>query len=245
MKKKLIDKIHNHLYWVKVNAKYLGIGKKCPICQRRQKIFAPVGPHHRANAKCIWCGGLERHRLIWLFFQRKTNLFDGNPKTMLHFAPERAFISKLKQTLGAGYINADLYNDAMIKIDICDIKYPTSTFDVICCVHVLEHVVNDTQAINELSRVLKNSGWALIAVPLNAEKTFEDENVVKPEERLKIYGQSDHVRICGVDYRERLERNGFYVTEFKAEDIVSPSEKEWFGIKDDTLYFCTKKLSIQ
>jgi len=37
---------------------------------------------------------LERHRLEWLFIQKKTDLFDGKSKVMLHVAPESCLDSK-------------------------------------------------------------------------------------------------------------------------------------------------------
>jgi hypothetical protein len=37
--------------------------------------FLPAGIEKRANAKCINCGSLERHRILWHFLQHKTNLF--------------------------------------------------------------------------------------------------------------------------------------------------------------------------
>jgi SAM-dependent methyltransferase len=178
-----------------------------------------------------------------LFFQRKTDLLNSKPKKMLHFAPERAFIKLLSRYVGEGYITADLYQDAMVKVDITDIKFPDDAFDVIYCVHVLEHIVDDIKAINELSRVLKADGWALIVVPINREKTFEDKNIIDSTERLKIFGQEDHVRICGIDYIERLESNGFEVQVYKANDITTDQEQALFGLKDDTLYYCTKRVS--
>jgi SAM-dependent methyltransferase len=161
---------------------------------------------------------------------------------MLHFAPERAFMEPLSRYIGDGYITADLYNDAMAKVDITDIKFPNDSFDVIYCCHVLEHIVDDVKAIQELGRVLKKSGWALIVVPIPRARanTFEDKSVTKPADRLRIYGQADHVRICGIDYVERLKNNGFMVTVYDIDQVASKDEQIRFGLRDTTLYYCTK-----
>lgn len=240
----VIEDVHNTLYWFKNNAKYIGIGKKCPVCNNRLREFAPAGVNKRADAKCIWCGSLERHRLIWLFFQRKTDLFDGHPKKMLHFAPEKAFVKTFSKYIGAGYTTVDLYNDAMVKIDMTAIAFKNDAFDVVYCCHVFEHIIDDVQAIKELSRVLNSTGWALIVVPINAELTFEDPNIIEPEDRLRIFGQEDHVRICGSDYSNRLEINGLNVLAYITDAIANEQEKQYFGLKDATLYLCTKKLQI-
>jgi SAM-dependent methyltransferase len=236
-------KIYNFIYRIKNNISYLGFGRQCPICHHYVHMFAPAGINKRENARCIWCDSLERHRLVWLFFQRKTNLFDNQPKKMLHFAPENAFVRPLSKYLGTGYITADLYNTAMVKIDITNIQFPDDSFDVIFCSHVLEHIVDDVKAIRELSRVLLNDGWALIIVPITTKNTYEERTVITPEKRLEVFGQSDHVRRCGLDYKERLENNGFYVNEFCASDIATEEEREYYGLRDDILFFCKKKIS--
>jgi hypothetical protein len=65
--------------------------------------------------------------------------------------------------------------------------------------------------MSELYRVLKPEGWAILQVPisLSLNKTYEDSTVTTPEEREKIFGQSDHVRIYAKDYKDRLEKIGF------------------------------------
>lgn len=159
---------------------------------------------------------------------------------MLHFAPEQAFIQPFSMYIGDGYLTADLYENAMVKIDITDIQYPMETFDVIYCSHVLEHIADDVKAIRELSRVLKKDGWALIVVPILSEKTFEDRNIVDPADRLRVFGQANHVRICGLDYVDRLKSDGFKVKAYKTDEIATKQEQIKFGLRDEVLYFCTK-----
>jgi len=138
---------------------YIGTGRFCPVCGRKSRRFAAYGVVPREDAKCMNCGALERHRFVWLFFERMTDLFDGGPKKVLHIAPEHAF-KALKKRLGDGYLTADLNNPrAMVRMDITDIQFPSDTFDVIYCSHVLEHVPDNRRAIRELYRVLKPKGW--------------------------------------------------------------------------------------
>jgi len=220
---------------------YLGFTKKCPICKLSSRKFATYGIPKRDNARCIWCGCLERHRLIWLFFQRRTNLFNRLPLKMLHIAPEKAFIKPLSRYIREGYITADLNANVMLRVDITKTSFPDNTFDVILCSHVLEHIVDDKTAITELLRILKVDGWALIVVPISREKTFEDNNIINSDERLRVYGQIDHVRICGVDYCQRLISQGFNVRVFKADEIATQQEHRYYGLATGTIiYFCTK-----
>lgn len=197
----------------------------------------------REEAQCVHCGALERHRLLWLFLQKNTNLFDGKPKKMLHVAPESCFESRFKERLKDGYLTADLSDPrAMVKMDISNIQYADQSFDVIYCSHVLEHVPDDKQAMREIFRVLKNSGWAILLVPITSENTFEDSSLVDPKERLKAFGQEDHLRRYGPDYVERLRDAGFTVEVTKVSDLVDKSDAVTLGLTSDSgdIYYCTK-----
>lgn len=126
---------------------YYGKGRFCPVCGKSSRRFRQFGRVPREDAKCNHCGSLERHRFFWLFVSRRTNLFDGNPKKMLHVAPESCFETKLKQRLGDNYLTADLFNPrAMVKMDITNIDYPDQSFDIIYCSHVLEHIQDDRKS---------------------------------------------------------------------------------------------------
>ena len=222
---------------------YSGKRRLCPVCGRRFRKFGTFGLDPRANAKCLKCGSLERHRLVWLYFSRMTDLFDEKPKEVLHIAPETCFAKRLKNKIGNGYITADL-NDpkAMIRMDITDIHYPDEYFDVIYCSHVLEHVIDDIAAIREFHRVLKKSGWAIILVPIEKEKTFENFSIKDPRERLKVFGQEDHVRIYGEDFEDRLKKGGFKTKVIAAPEFLNEDEMIKMGITTASgkIYYCTK-----
>ena len=134
-------------------------------------------------------------------------------KKMLHVAPEEQLSRLFGSALGIDYLSADLLSsNAMIRMDIMDIQYPDETFDVIYCSHVLEHVSDDRKAMRELHRVLRTGGWAILQVPIStAEVTFEDPKITRPKERERAFGQFDHVRRYGADYKDRLEDAGFSV----------------------------------
>lgn len=221
---------------------YYGKGRYCPVCGKSSSRFIPFGIVLRDDAQCVHCGSLERHRLVWLFLQNKTDLFDAEQK-MLHVAPEPCFESLLKQQLGSSYLTADLFNPrAMVRMDVCDIQYPDSSFDVIYCSHVLEHVIDDKQAIREFFRVLKKGGWAILNVPITSDKTFEDKSIVDPKERLKAFGQEDHVRRYGPDYVERLRDSGFSVDIYKVSDLANSDDAARMGLTQASgeIYYCTK-----
>jgi Methyltransferase domain len=221
---------------------YRGRGRWCPVCGQSFRRFRPGGTHPRPDAKCPRCGALERHRFVWMYFDRLTNLFDGLPKRVLHVAPEQCFEPRLKKRLGAGYLTADLRDPhVMERMDITSIRYPDETFDVIYCSHVLEHVHDDLQAMREFHRVLKQNGWAVLLVPINPGKTFEDPAVVKPADRLRVFGQVDHVRRYGTDYADRLRQAGFAVDVTPVSQLIQGEEAVRLGVaRAGDIYRCRK-----
>lgn len=193
---------------VEIRVKYFGFSYYCPICSSRARSFRVYGLMRRPNAECPFCGSLERHRMIWAFLKKKIDLFDCNPKRMLHIAPEKSFEQKFKKNDNLNYLTGDLNNpDAMEQIDIADIHHPDNSFDIVYCSHVLEHVPDDYKAVQEFYHVLKPGRWALIVVPIMVEKTFEDSSVTDRDEREKKFGQWDHIHNYGPDVIDRLRKS--------------------------------------
>ncbi|HET9403627.1 MAG TPA: class I SAM-dependent methyltransferase, partial [Burkholderiales bacterium] len=143
---------------------YRGEGRFCPVCGKSSRRFRRFGTVPRDDAQCVHCGALERHRFLWLYASRKTDLFDGAARRMLHVAPEPCLESRFKSRLGQGYLTADLSGRAMVRMDVANIEFADRSFDVIYCSHVLEHVPDDRRAMREFHRVLKEDGWAILLV---------------------------------------------------------------------------------
>jgi SAM-dependent methyltransferase len=209
-----------------LGAWYRGTARWCPVCQQSARRFLRFGQVvAREDARCPHCGALERHRLVWLYLANRTDLFDGKPKRMLHVAPEQCFERRLRARLGAGYLTADLLDPhTMERMDITDIRHPDESFDVIYCSHVLEHVPDDRRAMREFQRVLKKGGWAMLLVPITADRTREDPSVTDPADRIRLYGQADHVRRYGPDYVDRLREVGLEVAITRVSDLMQADE---------------------
>ncbi len=189
-----------------------------PIDGRSFKMFLPYGyGKQRNNVMSPSTLSLERHRLLWLYLQNETDFFTSKAiKNVLHFAPEQAFYKLFRNQKNIHYTTTDLVSPlADVKADICNLPFDDITYDVILCNHVLEHIPDDTKAMQELFRVLKPGGMAILQIPQDLKRatTFADDSIVDKKERAIIFGQYDHVRVYGRDYFEKLRNIGFRVVE--------------------------------
>jgi SAM-dependent methyltransferase len=205
----------------------------CPTCQRKVHHWLPYQPGaakgkpdlRAGGVLCPHCGSLERTRLFSLYFE-DTKLPHSKPR-MLHFAPERKVTTRLRNAIGSNYVTTDLFMKGVDqKEDITEMTFDNDSFDFIFCSHVLEHVEQDASAMAELYRVLAPGGTAIIHVPIKGEKTYENPSIVDPAERVKHFGQFDHVRYYGADIAARLENVGFLVFPFHMVDVLRISEQD-------------------
>ncbi len=198
-----------------------------PIDGKSFRSFLPYGyGKQRDNALSPSTLSLERHRLLWLYLKNETDFFTAEKK-VLHFAPEQAFYKRFRSMNNLNYTTSDLNSPlADVKADICNLPFNDNEFDVILCNHVLEHIPDDTKAIQELYRVLKPNGMGIFQIPqdLSRETTFEDDSITEKKERAKIFGQYDHVRVYGRDYFDKLRSIGFKVDEVDYTSKLSEDE---------------------
>ncbi|NOZ47507.1 MAG: methyltransferase domain-containing protein [Chlorobi bacterium] len=234
----------SHFFLQLISLFYRGKKYEDPINGITYRKLLPYGRlNSRKNALAPDSMSLERHRLLWLYLNEKTNLFK-QPNKFLHIAPEYCFIKIFKKQKNIEYITGDLLSPwADVKLDVHNIPFDDNTFDVLMCNHVLEHVDNDKKVMQEFYRVLKPGGWGIFQVPIDykREKTLEDPLIKSKADREKYYWQADHVRLYGLDYGEKLKNAGFKVTE---DDFVKKLDsllvKKYALPADEIIYFCEK-----
>ena len=238
-----------------------------PIDGKSFKSMLPYGYEtQRNNVLSPSTLSLERHRLLWLYLNEQTDFFKSklvsdssfaNTKRIklrdaetnsalkvLHFAPEQAFYKLFRNQKNLEYTTTDLFSPlADVKADICDLPFEDNQYDVILCNHVLEHIPDDTKAMQELYRVLKPGGMAILQIPqdLSRATTFADDSITDQKERAKIFGQYDHVRIYGRDYFDKLRSIGFKVVEEDYTNKIAPELVEKYCLaKGEIIPVCFK-----
>jgi SAM-dependent methyltransferase len=190
----------------------------CPCCGSSFRRFAPFNGH--PNRLCWTCGALERHRQLALLFSQRPELLRPDLR-VLHIAPESALRRLIERAAPARYVTADLDGPGVdMHFDLTAAPLEEGSFDVVVCNHVMEHIPDDRAALGEIRRILAPGGWALVMTPIVVETTVEDPAETDPDERLRRFGQVDHVRRYGWDYLGRLEEAGLQVEVVRSEDTL-------------------------
>ena len=210
--------------------------RQCPCCGARLASFAPGGPSRRPDARCPRCGSLERHRLLALLLAERPTLASGR---VLHVAPE-PIVARLLQAGASVYVSADLSASADARMDVTRLPVSAGALDLVVASHVLEHVPDDRAAMAEMFRALRPGGTALLHVPIDLGRaaTDEDPSVTDPAERVRRFGQDDHVRLYGRDFVGRLEAAGFTVAAWGGQ--LSPRQRRRHGLADELAYLATR-----
>ncbi len=195
--------------------------------------FARTEPRHPDRGLCPACGLRQRHRLLWLYLERRLAL-GSRPLRVLHFAPEAGIAQRLRAMPGVDYVSGDLEpGRADRQLDLTALELPDAAADLVLCSHVLEHVGDDAAAIRELHRVCAPGGRVLVQSPVMGLVTREDAAERDPAQRRRRFGQDDHVRIYGRDLADRLAAPGFAVDVVVFRDEMAPAERRRFGLGYD------------
>ena len=185
------------------------------------------------NVICPVCGSLPRHRILVFWMNENEEWMQG--KDILHFAQERS----VRRWLDRHHIDtttADLFCKADLKINIEDTGLDDDSYDMIICNHVLEHVSDYKKALRELYRIIRPGGRIILSFPVDPSLTtvYEDNTILSEEERVRHFGQNDHLRVFGSDSPELLRSIGFRVTEIRGENcdsrikpVVGPADYDY------------------
>ena len=204
-----------------INTKHNPSAPHCSVCGFNGEFKMPS--FRNQKVQCPSCKSLERQRFVYLAWNNHIKALITPTPNILHIARDDC-IEKMFKTLSkppGSYRCCDLdpTKRGILNIDITRIPQTIKNIDIVYASHVLEHIVDDKKAIGEIYRILNPGGLAIILVPqkFTLEKTYEDSSIIEPEDRLKHFGDKDHVRYYGLDFIDRLIETGFTV------DLLAPN----------------------
>lgn len=186
------------------------------------------------NYLCPKCGSNDRERHLKLYFDALGPEKYIRGKAVLHFAPETHFSKYIEAFDPARHVRGDLFpaNESIEPVNMMKMNFQDGEFDLVIANHVLEHVSDISNAMQELWRVLKPGGFALLQTPYSRVllSTFEDLGIVEPEARLEAYGQADHVRLFGRNIFEFLSSFGFKSNDLTHKTLLGEIDATTYGV---------------
>lgn len=229
--------------------RYGGRAIECPCCGGGFRRFLPgidstAEGRVRDGILCPECCSLTRQRLLYLYLKNELGLFD-RPCRLLHLAPEPCLERSFRLAAGLRYVTADLVSENVdVHIDLTRVGFRDASFDVVLCSHVFEHIPDDAAAIREVMRVIGPDGVAIVLVPLDesSASTYEDWSITRPEDRLRAFGQEDHVRLYGRDFVARLTAGGADVQPLAYAQVLGAEATQRFALDTrETLFVCRNR----
>jgi SAM-dependent methyltransferase len=244
---------------LKIYEQFRGPGFECNFCNASFSKFAPyhasaadaaallkheVVAGYGHNIFCPQCSSTARERLIRAVLEHH---YPIRKASILHLAPElklNSFLNRENKIITAdiepGFYQFDF--PSVQRQDLTQLTYGDNEFDVVIANHVLEHINNDRKAMQEIFRVLKSKGRAILQVPIGKRlaTTLETSQPnLSDSERSMQFGQKDHVRIYALDdYCARLRTVGFTVSLLTSDTLHAFAN---FAIQEDEVFFDIRK----
>lgn len=229
--KKFIFQIEPYLRSIYAISK-IGKNYKCSVCNFETKEWIVIENNDKL---CPNCGSLSRDRRLWQLISEE---YLNEQISVLDFSPSRTLFRKWKKEKNIKHIASDLSGDfiADVTFDITQIPAKDNSFDLIICYHILEHVIEDVKAMQELFRILNPNGTILIQTPYKEGEIYEDYTITSENERLIHFGQEDHVRFYSIQgLKHRLENVGFSI------EVKTFSKDDYLGLAENETILIAKK----
>lgn len=192
---------------------------------------------------CPNCVSHERQRMLHLYIHRHDPGLLTAEGRMLHFAAEPAVRKLFASNPRLTYISTE-YDMPTARIrcehgtefltDIQKMGAMSNAFDIVFCLHVLEHVRKDRDAIREILRVLKPGGVAYIMVPFDMTLDVTEEwEIPDPDIHYHIWAYATN------DFKHRLDIFNF--EEIKPDTFLTAEERVRYRIPPkEIIYRCVK-----
>ena len=205
---------------------------ECPCCGWQGPGFLATSNWRAVTfqSRCPCCDSRSRHRGLMKVLPEVLSKKPEGP--ILFFAPEHVLMQQLPQITQEQILTTDLYR-ADVDFpgeDIQSLSFPSDSFSLILCNHVLEHVPDDQQALFECARVLKPDGIAVFTVP-------GDFNRYETRQFLEI-DDSGHYRHYGMDILEKMQ---VAFQEACCIDMGERIPERWCVRKGDYAFLCSKR----
>lgn len=220
-----------------------GRRRECPVCGWRGGSFRDFLSADEVIRHCICpgCGAFDRQRLLVLGVRDELRTRVRAPGVMVGFSLSPALRFLLEHEGLARCFRSDI--DATDRrfapdfaADLRRTPLRDGSVEWIFCSHVLEHIAELDQCLDELQRILCPGGTAWLQVPLEPGLAHSRRIPIDP------YRAHAHAWQFAPDFGTLLERPAWQVTEVIARDAVAPADRSRYGIDPDERYWALRKL---
>ncbi|MDQ4052742.1 MAG: class I SAM-dependent methyltransferase [Actinomycetota bacterium] len=204
----------------------------CPICHNVVRSEFRPGPGGRPNASCPRCRSLDRHRFFAILLSMLEPVID-DVDVLLEVAPSPETSPLLAELDPGLHLKFDLGADNRL-VDVLGSLTETplrdGSVDLMVCYHVLEHIPDDRAAMREMARVLSPGGVALVQVPFRPGTVTDEDPDAPEEDRIRRFGQADHVRYYGDDFEDRMVEAGLAFQRVTPRSLLGDEMCEWLRL---------------
>lgn len=207
----------------------------CSVCHRVVRREFKPGPGGRPNASCPRCRSLERHRFFAILLSVLAPTLD-DLDTLLEVSPAPETSSLLADLGPRTHVRLDLgLDNRLVDVlgSLTDLPLRDGSVDLLVCYHVLEHIPDDRAAMREVARVLAPGGLALVQVPYRPGTTTDEDPSAPEQERVRRFGQADHVRYYGDDFEDRLVESGLALRRVTPRSLLGADMSQWLHLNPD------------
>ena len=166
--------------------------------------------------------------------------------TLLEVAPANCTTAVLGELAPRRHIRMDIgYDERGVDLlgSVTAIPLADGVVDMLVCYHVLEHVPDDAAAMRELARVLSPGGVGLVQVPIRFGMPTDEDLSAGEAERVRRFGQHDHVRYYGDDFEQRLVEAGLVFTRTSPRSLVGERVCTVLGLIPDEWVWVVRSLA--
>jgi SAM-dependent methyltransferase len=208
---------------------------ECPCCGWQGNRFFDYieAGYALRNTECPQCGSHARHRGLFVWLKNDYRI-DQRSGTALLFAPERAFDSLWQSAGNLRSYKLDLQSARRVDVlaDIMHLPFASDCANLIWCHHVLEQVIDDRQALDELRRALEaNTGHLIVSAGIGNEPITREFD--RSEKAL-----SGNRRSYGADFVTRLSEAGFEVRKLNYQ--LTDEVRRRYSVTEEPFYLCVK-----
>lgn len=230
----------------------------CPICEN-EVLFQEY--RNRKNAICPKCKSLERMRFKYLYLKRILHIDAMKDKNILHIGPAMCVYDKLKLLNQVNYITSDPFSSSIYKYPLESMPFKDGYFDIVICIAILMHVLDDDKCLGEMYRLLSKNGILILWVgELYDDKTIErynradfgrmkaasfdypenlsDGKTVLLDDGSIGYNPRYSTRTYGKDFIDKLKNIGFNIDMIKSQDIAGYKK---YGLGENDILLIGRK----